>query len=107
MVLFVSGSLPSTSSKVRVNLQNDPIIQKYGSKKVCLTRCLLTKEEMKTFHFPLQGCPDCANFVPTKCNGSITDNSPLFGLDCEMVSTTFDVSTGGLVVDDFLSLMHQ
>ncbi|XP_072609801.1 RNA exonuclease 5 isoform X1 [Vulpes vulpes] len=82
------GSLPSTSSKVRVNLQNDPIIQKYGSKKVCLTRCLLTKEEMKTFHFPLQGCPDCANFVPTKCNGSITDNSPLFGLDCEMCVTS-------------------
>lgn len=44
----------------------------------------------------LLGFPDCENFVLTKCNGSITDNSPLFGLDCEMVSTTFNVSTGGL-----------
>uniref|UniRef100_A0A8P0TLS5 RNA exonuclease 5 n=1 Tax=Canis lupus familiaris TaxID=9615 RepID=A0A8P0TLS5_CANLF len=35
-----------------------------------------------------EGCPDCANFVPTKCNGSITDNSPLFGLDCEMCVTS-------------------
>ncbi|XP_032447516.1 RNA exonuclease 5 [Lynx canadensis] len=85
---MVEGSLPSTSSKVSISLQNDPIIQKYGSKKVGLTRCLLTKEEMKTFHFPLQGFPDCENFVPTKCHGSITDNSPLFGLDCEMCLTS-------------------
>ncbi|XP_047694214.1 RNA exonuclease 5 isoform X1 [Prionailurus viverrinus] len=85
---MVEGSLPSTSSKVSISLQNAPIIQKYGSKKVGLTRCLLTKEEMKTFHFPLQGFPDCENFVPTKCHGSITDNSPLFGLDCEMCLTS-------------------
>ncbi|XP_032183359.1 RNA exonuclease 5 isoform X1 [Mustela erminea] len=85
---MVGGSLPSASSKVSVNLQNDPVIQKYGSKKVGLTRCLLTKEEMKTFHFPLQGFPDCENFVPTKCNGSVTDSSPLFGLDCEMCLTS-------------------
>ncbi|KAJ8798583.1 hypothetical protein J1605_016386 [Eschrichtius robustus] len=84
----MEGSLPSSSSKVSINLQNDPIVQKYGSKKVSLTRCLLTKEEMKTYHFPLQGFPDCENFVPTKCCGSITDNSPLFGLDCEMCLTS-------------------
>ncbi|XP_061064023.1 RNA exonuclease 5 isoform X3 [Eubalaena glacialis] len=84
----MEGSLPSSSSKVSINLQNDPIVQKYGSKKVSLTRCLLTKEEMKTYHFPLQGFPDSENFVPTKCCGSITDNSPLFGLDCEMCLTS-------------------
>ncbi|XP_057551523.1 RNA exonuclease 5 [Hippopotamus amphibius kiboko] len=84
----MEGSLPSASSKVSINLQNDPIVQKYGSKKVGLTRCLLTKEEMKTYHFPLQGFPDCENFVLTKCNGSVTDNSPLFGLDCEMCLTS-------------------
>ncbi|XP_007120020.2 RNA exonuclease 5 [Physeter macrocephalus] len=84
----MEGSLPSSSSEVSIILQNDPIIQKYGSKKVSLTRCLLTKEEMKIYHFPLQGFPDCENFVPTKCCGSITDNSPLFGLDCEMCLTS-------------------
>ncbi|XP_010835452.1 PREDICTED: putative RNA exonuclease NEF-sp isoform X2 [Bison bison bison] len=84
----MEGSLPFASSKVSINLQKDPIIQKYGSKKVGLTRCLLTKEEMKTYHFPLQGFLDCENFVPTKCNGSVTDNSPLFGLDCEMCLTS-------------------
>nr|XP_044998777.1 RNA exonuclease 5 isoform X2 [Jaculus jaculus] len=76
------------SSKVSINLQNNPIIQKYGCKKVGLTRCLLTKEEMKTFHFPLQGSPNCENFILTKCNGSVTDCSPLFGLDCEMCLTS-------------------
>nr|XP_027785581.1 RNA exonuclease 5-like [Marmota flaviventris] len=84
----MEGSLPSTSTKPNVNLQNDPIIQKYGSQKVGLLRCLLTEEEMKTFDFPLQGSPDCENFVTTKCNGSVTENSPLFGLDGEMCITS-------------------
>nr|AAK17192.1 exonuclease NEF-sp [Homo sapiens] len=83
----MEGPLPS-NAKAAINLQDDPIIQKYGSKKVGLTRCLLTKEEMRTFHFPLQGFPDCENFLLTKCNGSIADNSPLFGLDCEMCLTS-------------------
>nr|AAC31668.1 Unknown gene product [Homo sapiens] len=91
----MEGPLPS-NAKAAINLQDDPIIQKYGSKKVGLTRCLLTKEEMRTFHFPLQGFPDCENFLLTKCNGSIADNSPLFGLDCEMARTTFNFSIGVL-----------
>ncbi|XP_012997372.1 RNA exonuclease 5 isoform X4 [Cavia porcellus] len=82
------GSLPSASSKANINLQDNPIIQKYGSNKVDLINCLLTVEEMKTFRFPLQGSPGYENFVPTKCNGSITDRSPLFGLDCEMCLTS-------------------
>ncbi|XP_058537028.1 RNA exonuclease 5 isoform X1 [Ochotona princeps] len=78
----------SADSKSSINLQNDPIIQKYGVKKVSLLRCLLTKEEMETVNFPLQGFTDCEHFVPTKCNGCVTDNSPLFGLDCEMCLTS-------------------
>uniref|UniRef100_G3UIE2 RNA exonuclease 5 n=1 Tax=Loxodonta africana TaxID=9785 RepID=G3UIE2_LOXAF len=83
----MEGSSSSASVKATFNLQNDPIIQKFGFKRVGLTRCLLTKEEMKTFHFPLQGFSDCENFVPTKCSGTVTDNSPLFGIDCEMCLT--------------------
>ncbi|XP_040853630.1 RNA exonuclease 5-like isoform X2 [Ochotona curzoniae] len=78
----------SANSKSSINLQNDPIIQKYGVKKVSLLRCLLTKEEMETVNFPLQGFTGCEHFVPTKCNGCVTDNSPLFGLDCEMCLTS-------------------
>ncbi|XP_038182255.1 RNA exonuclease 5-like [Arvicola amphibius] len=43
------GPLTSAILKSSINLQNDPIIQKYG-----FTRCLLTKREMEIFHFPLQ-----------------------------------------------------
>ncbi|XP_012320110.2 RNA exonuclease 5 isoform X3 [Aotus nancymaae] len=106
----MEGSLPSPNSKAAINVQNDPIVQKFGSEKVSLTRCLLTKEEMRTFHFPLQGFPDCENFVLTKHNGSVTDNSPLFGLNCEMCLTSKGrvlmrislVSEGGCCVMDKL-----
>uniref|UniRef100_A0A8C0X6Q4 RNA exonuclease 5 n=1 Tax=Castor canadensis TaxID=51338 RepID=A0A8C0X6Q4_CASCN len=87
-VFLISESLSSAHLKSNINLHNNPIIQKYGSKKVRLTRCLLTKEEMKTFHFPLQGSPDCENFILIKCSNTIIDNSPLFGLDCEMWLTS-------------------
>ncbi|KAM4838416.1 RNA exonuclease 5-like [Urocitellus parryii] len=82
------GSVPSAGTKPEVDLQNDPVIQKYGSQKVGLLRCLLTEEEMRTFDFPFQGSPDCENFVPTRCDGSVTENSPLFGLDGEMCITS-------------------
>ncbi|XP_006876027.1 PREDICTED: putative RNA exonuclease NEF-sp-like [Chrysochloris asiatica] len=84
----IEGSSLSASIKANINLQNDPIIQKFGFKRVGLVRCLLTKEEMKTFHFPLQGFSGYESFVPTKCSGTVTDNSPLFGLDCEMCLTS-------------------
>ncbi|KAL1774235.1 RNA exonuclease NEF-sp isoform X1 [Sigmodon hispidus] len=83
-----SGPLIPATLKPNINLQNDPIIQKYGCEKVGLTRCLLTEEEMQAFHFPIKGSPNCENFILTKCNGSITDSSPLFGLDCEMCLTS-------------------
>ncbi|XP_052056152.1 RNA exonuclease 5 isoform X2 [Apodemus sylvaticus] len=84
----VEGPVISATLKSSIDLQNDPIIQKYGYKDVGLTRCLLTKEEMKTFHFPLQGSPNCENFLLSKCSGFVTDSSPLFGLDCEVCLTS-------------------
>ncbi|XP_028620070.1 RNA exonuclease 5 isoform X2 [Grammomys surdaster] len=84
----VEGPLISATLQSSIDLQNDPIIQKYGYKNVGLTRCLLTKEEMKTFHFPLQGSPNCENFILSKYSAFITDSSPLFGLDCEVCLTS-------------------
>uniref|UniRef100_A0A5F8G601 RNA exonuclease 5 n=1 Tax=Monodelphis domestica TaxID=13616 RepID=A0A5F8G601_MONDO len=81
----VSSSL--TSPQAITDLHSDPIIQKYGYDKVGLVRCLLTKEEMKKFDFPLQGLDTCKNFIPTECLGPVNDSSPLFGLDCEMCLT--------------------
>ncbi|XP_008842070.1 RNA exonuclease 5 isoform X2 [Nannospalax galili] len=84
----IEGTLLSATLKASTNPQNDPIVQKYGYEQVGVTRCLLTKEEMERFHFPLQGSPSCEDFILTKCNGSVTDSSPLFGLDCEMCLTS-------------------
>ncbi|XP_036009114.1 RNA exonuclease 5 isoform X7 [Mus musculus] len=84
----VEGPLISATLRSSIDLQNDPIIQKYGYKNVGLTKCLLTKEEMKTFHFPLPGSPNYENFILTKYTGFITDSSPLFGLDCEVCLTS-------------------
>ncbi|XP_072454029.1 RNA exonuclease 5 isoform X2 [Notamacropus eugenii] len=81
----VSSSL--ANSQAITDLQNDPIIRKYGYEKVGLVRCLLTKEEMKKFDFPLQGLANCKNFVSTECVGPVSNSSPLFGLDCEMCLT--------------------
>ncbi|KAF5914247.1 hypothetical protein HPG69_005097 [Diceros bicornis minor] len=93
------------NSKVSVNLQNDPIIQKrkncylVTARKSPVTAAYIILPEYKNEFMRLEpslvlkanilflfllGFPDCENFVPTKCNGSITDSSPLFGLDCEM-----------------------
>uniref|UniRef100_A0A8D0M9L7 RNA exonuclease 5 n=1 Tax=Sus scrofa TaxID=9823 RepID=A0A8D0M9L7_PIG len=49
---------------------------------------LQRKKKIGDLSKTMEGFPDCENFVPTKCNGSITDNSPLFGLDCEMCLTS-------------------
>ncbi|XP_020820994.1 RNA exonuclease 5 isoform X2 [Phascolarctos cinereus] len=91
-ILPTPSSLQVSSSSLAnpqaiTDLQNDPIIQKYGYEKVGLVRCLLTKEEMKKFDFPLQGLANCKNFVSTECVGPVSDSSPLFGLDCEMCLT--------------------
>ncbi|KAM7147636.1 LOW QUALITY PROTEIN: RNA exonuclease 5 [Molossus nigricans] len=106
----VAGSSPSASSNVSINLQNDPVVQKYGSKKVRLTR-LLTEEEMQAFHSPLQGwCfPEYENFVSTKSDGVVTES--LFGLDCEVCLTmrgrelthiSLVAEEGGCVMDELV-----
>ncbi|XP_017444717.1 RNA exonuclease 5 isoform X4 [Rattus norvegicus] len=105
----VEGPLISATLKSSIDLQNDPIIQKYGYKNVSLTRCLLTKEEMKTFHFPLQGSPNCENFILLKYSGFITDSSPLFGLDCEVCLTSMgkELTRISLVAEGGYCLMDE
>ncbi|XP_075686348.1 RNA exonuclease 5 isoform X2 [Rhinoderma darwinii] len=65
----------------------DPILQKYGSKRHGLTRYLLTEEEMRKNDYPFVGSSDTKNYVHTNCTGEPGDSSPLFGLDCEMCLT--------------------
>ncbi|KAM4697750.1 RNA exonuclease 5 [Rhinophrynus dorsalis] len=82
-----SGSTVPGGPADTLNGVLDPIIQKYGTERHGLTRYLLSEEEMRKNGYPLVGCPKFTHFVHTGCTGEVTDNSPLFGLDCEMCLT--------------------
>ncbi|KAM4632528.1 RNA exonuclease 5 [Discoglossus pictus] len=69
------------------NLAQHPVIVKYGNTKRGLTRYLLSEEEMRKNGYRLVGSPDSENYVLSGCSEEVTDNSPLFGLDCEMCLT--------------------
>ncbi|XP_062913571.1 RNA exonuclease 5-like isoform X2 [Mobula hypostoma] len=69
------------------DLDNHPIIIKYGREKQGLTRYLLSKEDMIQNGYPVAGFPGSEGFVQSRCTTEVTDSSPLFGLDCEMCLT--------------------
>uniref|UniRef100_UPI00398ECC8A RNA exonuclease 5-like isoform X2 n=1 Tax=Pristiophorus japonicus TaxID=55135 RepID=UPI00398ECC8A len=70
------------------DLDNHPIIIKYGRKKQGLTSYLLSEEELTKNDYPVAGIPGSEGFVQSGCTTKVTDNSPLLGLDCEMCLTT-------------------
>ncbi|XP_043945433.1 RNA exonuclease 5 [Protopterus annectens] len=77
----------SDSPGTTIISNSDPIVQKYGAEKQGLTSYLVSEEEMKQYKYPLTDCPGFEDFIHTGCTGPVTDNSPLFGLDCEMCLT--------------------
>lgn len=78
----------NSPSATKCNLACNPILRKYGKERHCLTRYLLSEEEMRTNDYPCVGSPDTENYVHSNCMEDPTDSSPLFGLDCEMCLTT-------------------
>ncbi|XP_067329318.1 RNA exonuclease 5 isoform X1 [Anolis sagrei] len=70
-----------------LDLEKDPVIQKYGNECRGLSGYILTPKEMCLHDYPIEGHDDCINFVCTPCKSPVTDSSPLFGLDCEMCLT--------------------
>ncbi|MEE6497703.1 hypothetical protein FKM82_002816 [Ascaphus truei] len=82
-----SSDLGHSSEKTNHRLTQDPIVQKYEHKKHGLTRYLLSEKAMRKNEYPLVGSQDGGNFVHTGCDAEAKDNSPLFGLDCEMCLT--------------------
>lgn len=77
----------SESSKLDKALWCHPVITKFGTQKRGLTAYVLTEEEMIKRHYPLKGMPGFEEFVCTDSVDSVTDSSPLYGLDCEMCLT--------------------
>ncbi|XP_039630551.1 RNA exonuclease 5-like [Polypterus senegalus] len=82
-----SHSSKHVSAASALDLNVDPIIKRYGAEKGGLTKYLLSKKEMKKNDYPMDGYPDYKDYVTTNCTGPVTDDSPLFGLDCEMCAT--------------------
>ncbi|KAG8433107.1 hypothetical protein GDO86_017406, partial [Hymenochirus boettgeri] len=81
------GTSPDRPGSSCAISRTDPIILKYGNEHPGLTRYLLTQKEMKENDYPVVGSDDAINYVNTGCSGLVTDDSPLFGLDCEMCVT--------------------
>ncbi|XP_015271604.1 PREDICTED: putative RNA exonuclease NEF-sp [Gekko japonicus] len=71
----------------REELKKDPVIQKYGEERRGLSSYILTPEEMRRYNYPLEGSSDCSHFVSICRSIAPSDDSPLFGLDCEMCFT--------------------
>ncbi|XP_029432170.1 RNA exonuclease 5 isoform X4 [Rhinatrema bivittatum] len=83
----VPNACPPRTLNPGADLQNSPVIREYGYEKHGLARYLLSEERMRKEQYPVLGSPASESFVHTGCAGEVTDNSPLFGLDCEMCLT--------------------
>ncbi|XP_077575137.1 RNA exonuclease 5 [Stigmatopora nigra] len=74
------------NSKLHNVLRTHPVVNKFGTKKRGPTAYILTQEELIKKRFPVKGLPGFEDFAVIDCD-NVTDDSPLFGLDCEMCLT--------------------
>uniref|UniRef100_A0A1A8QLZ9 RRM domain-containing protein n=3 Tax=Nothobranchius TaxID=28779 RepID=A0A1A8QLZ9_9TELE len=79
--------VPKSDDKLHKAVKHHPVIKKYGTQKRGVTAYVLTQEEMIKNHFPVRGIRGFEDFSCTKNNVRVTDDSPLYGLDCEMCLT--------------------
>ncbi|XP_051993580.1 RNA exonuclease 5-like isoform X2 [Xyrauchen texanus] len=89
-----------TQSKLSAVMTLHPVIRRFGLKTAGLKSFLLTEQEMIKNKFPVKGGCVCEGFVCTQAEGPITDNSPLFGLDCEMCFTRVGLELTRVAVVD-------
>ncbi|KAL8175468.1 UNVERIFIED_CONTAM: hypothetical protein K2H54_025846 [Gekko kuhli] len=83
----VGTGVNDNPSLSREELKKDPIIQKYGEERRGLSSYILTPEERRRYNYPVEGSSDCSHFVSLCRSVPPSDDSPLFGLDCEMCLT--------------------
>ncbi|CAN9510580.1 unnamed protein product [Ophioblennius macclurei] len=79
--------VPSPYSALQKVLYTHPVIRTFGKQKRGLTAYVLSKEEMIKKRYPVKGMVGFEEFVCTDSSESVTDHSPLFGVDCEMCLT--------------------
>lgn len=78
---------PSPESRLQQVVDSHPVVTAFGKQRRGLTAYVLSKEDMIRRHYPVKGLPGFEDFVSTDSSDSVTDHSPLFGLDCEMCLT--------------------
>uniref|UniRef100_A0A8D3BS29 RNA exonuclease 5 n=1 Tax=Scophthalmus maximus TaxID=52904 RepID=A0A8D3BS29_SCOMX len=105
------SQLHKENSELPKALKYHPVITKFGTQRRGLTAYLLTQEEMVGSHYPVKGLPGFEEFASTESVDSVTDSSPLYGLDCEMCLTekgneltrvSLVDSDGNCVLDDLV-----
>ncbi|XP_070780888.1 RNA exonuclease 5-like [Enoplosus armatus] len=104
------------SRELHKALMTHPVITKFGTQRRGLTAYVLTQEEMIKRHYPVKGMPGFEDFLCTDCVDCVTDNSPLYGLDCEMCLTekgyelarvSLVDSDGNCVLDDLVKPQNR
>ncbi|KAL6111005.1 rexo5 [Pungitius sinensis] len=90
-------------------LMTHPVITKFGTQRRGLTAYVLTEEEMIKRRYPVKGLPGFEGFVCTDCADCVTDSSPLYGIDCEMVHTErgYELARVSLVDSDGSCLLDD
>uniref|UniRef100_A0A8D3E2Y6 RNA exonuclease 5 n=1 Tax=Scophthalmus maximus TaxID=52904 RepID=A0A8D3E2Y6_SCOMX len=106
------SQLHKENSELPKALKYHPVITKFGTQRRGLTAYLLTQEEMVGSHYPVKGESLCDKIhINTESVDSVTDSSPLYGLDCEMCLTekgneltrvSLVDSDGNCVLDDLV-----
>ncbi|KAI5091218.1 hypothetical protein C0J45_18424, partial [Silurus meridionalis] len=83
-VSFVSGSELHTAPPAAY-VCSHPVVRHYGMKMKGMSSYLLTEQERIKKNFPVKGGRGFESFVCTQTDDHVTDCSPLYGLDCEML----------------------
>ncbi|XP_077461308.1 RNA exonuclease 5 [Stigmatopora argus] len=89
-------------------LRTHPVVLKFGTKKRGPTAYMLTQEDLIKKHYPVKGLPGFEDFAVIDCD-NVTDDSPLFGLDCEMCLTVrgYELTRVSLVNGEGTCLMDE
>ncbi|KAG8014614.1 RNA exonuclease 5, partial [Nibea albiflora] len=96
-----SSEVPKSEALSLSQRQSQSIITKFGTQMRGLTAYVLPQEEMIKRHFPVKGMPGFEEFVCTDSVDCVTDSSPLYGLDCEMLIHQHVIDTSLLYRREF------
>ncbi|XP_047221098.1 RNA exonuclease 5-like isoform X2 [Girardinichthys multiradiatus] len=97
---FLSVSKPEET--LHKALKHHPVITMFGTQRRGLTAYVLSQQQMIKNHYPVKGFPGFEEFLSTGSDVCVTDDSPLYGLDCEMCLTEkgYELARASLVDSD-------